>query len=127
MGAAIESFPGAAAIVVPRERFAPVKTCNDLVVLRSDCFELTGESHMVPTVKPTPVVDLDADHYKFVEQIDALFGSSAPSLKDCKSLKVSGKIRVDCRSKFVGHVALSHAGDDVGAACGEFCDQNVIL
>eukprot|EP00961_Rhodomonas_salina_P023712 318632-Rhodomonas_salina.1 len=31
MGAAIESFAGAGAIVVGRERFAPVKTCADLL------------------------------------------------------------------------------------------------
>merc|ERR1711972_991246 len=36
MGAAISCFEGASAIVVPRERFAPVKTTNDLLALRSD-------------------------------------------------------------------------------------------
>jgi UDP-N-acetylglucosamine pyrophosphorylase len=36
MGAAIECFEGAAAIEVPRSRFAPVKTTGDLLALRSD-------------------------------------------------------------------------------------------
>lgn len=35
MGSAIECFDDAGAVVVPRSRFAPVKTCNDLFVLRS--------------------------------------------------------------------------------------------
>ena len=39
MGAAIECFKGATAIVVPRTRFAPVKKCNDLLLLRSQYFD----------------------------------------------------------------------------------------
>ena len=35
MGSAIECFDDADAVVVPRYRFAPVKTCNDLFALRS--------------------------------------------------------------------------------------------
>ena len=38
MGAAIESFPGAQLLQVPRTRFVPVKTTDDLCVLRSDVY-----------------------------------------------------------------------------------------
>ena len=38
MGSAIECFARAEAIVVPRERFAPVKTTNDLLALWSDAY-----------------------------------------------------------------------------------------
>jgi hypothetical protein len=41
MGSAIECFEGAAAVVVPRTRFAPVKTTSDLFVLRSDVYAIT--------------------------------------------------------------------------------------
>ena len=45
MGAAIGSFKGAQMLRVPRTRFAPVKTTDDLLVLRSDnFFELGGDS-----------------------------------------------------------------------------------
>lgn len=40
MGSAIECFDDAGAVVVPRERFAPVKTANDLFVLRSDAYKV---------------------------------------------------------------------------------------
>ena len=40
MGSAIECFNDAGAVVVPRDRFAPVKTCNDLFALRSDVYEV---------------------------------------------------------------------------------------
>ena len=44
MGAAIEVFEGAEAIEVSRTRFAPVKTTNDLLVLRSDFYVLTEDA-----------------------------------------------------------------------------------
>ena len=50
MGAAIESFPGARLLGVPRTRFVPVKTTNDLLVLRSDVYRLTEEM----VVEPVP-------------------------------------------------------------------------
>ena len=40
MGSAIESFDDSGAVVVPRSRFAPVKTTNDLFVLRSDAYNV---------------------------------------------------------------------------------------
>src|SRR3989440_2317652 len=43
MGAAIEVFEGAQALLVPRARFVPVKTTNDLLVLRSNCYVLTAD------------------------------------------------------------------------------------
>ena len=46
MGAAIEVFEGAELIEVTRERFLPVKTTNDLLVLRSDCYRLTDSHHL---------------------------------------------------------------------------------
>merc|ERR1719162_70283 len=43
MGAAISCFEGAIAVVIPRERFAPVKTTNDLLALRSDAYTVTPD------------------------------------------------------------------------------------
>ncbi len=42
MGSAIECFDDSGAVVVPRERFAPVKTTNDLFSLRSDAFKASA-------------------------------------------------------------------------------------
>src|SRR5205823_513767 len=38
MGAALGSMEGADVVCVPRTRFAPVKTTNDLLVVRSDAY-----------------------------------------------------------------------------------------
>ena len=47
MGAAIASFEGAGAILIPRSRFAPVKTTNDMLALMSDAYEVTAD-HRIP-------------------------------------------------------------------------------
>ena len=76
MGAAIDVFDGAAAVRVPRERFAPVKTTNDLLVVRSDAYVLTDDARVV--VAPErggnlPLVELDGDHFKLLRDFDARF------------------------------------------------------
>ncbi len=40
MGAAVEVFEGSRLIEVGRDRFVPVKTTNDLLLLRSDVYDL---------------------------------------------------------------------------------------
>ena len=46
MGAAIDVFDGARALRVDRARFAPVKTTDDLLALRSDAYELTDDARV---------------------------------------------------------------------------------
>ena len=59
MGAAIELFDGAQTVEVDRERFIPVKTTNDLLVLRSDCYGLDDGYRLQQAVRELPFVDLD--------------------------------------------------------------------
>jgi UTP--glucose-1-phosphate uridylyltransferase len=94
MGAAIECFEGAAAIEVPRSRFAPVKTTADLLALRSDAYEVLGDGQvrLAPSRKGLPPVIALSDDYKLVDQLDPL---GVPSLIGCKSLKVSGPLHFE--------------------------------
>jgi UTP--glucose-1-phosphate uridylyltransferase len=93
MGAAVGSIPGARAVQVPRSRFAPVKTTNDLLVVRSDAYELTSDGRMAPTFDgPGPVVTLDDDHYKLVPDFEQRFPAGAPSLRRCGRLEVDGDV-----------------------------------
>src|SRR4051812_36620725 len=46
MGAALGVIPGARALRVPRGRFTPVKTTNDLLALRSDAYEVTSDGRV---------------------------------------------------------------------------------
>ena len=94
MGAAIECFPQTGAVVVPRSRFAPVKTTSDLLALRSDAYHVTEDYLLVLAESrhgQPPVIDLDSKHYKLLADFEAAFPHGAPSLVNCDSLKVSGK------------------------------------
>ncbi|MCW2809286.1 MAG: UTP--glucose-phosphate uridylyltransferase [Marmoricola sp.] len=89
MGAAIEIFPDSRTIEVGRDRFVPVKTTNDLLVLRSDAYDL-GSDFVLDRVSATiPFIDLD-EHYKVVEDFDKRFPTGVPSLRNAESLVVSG-------------------------------------
>ncbi len=92
MGAAIEVFEGAQVIEVFRDRFIPVKTTNDLLVLRSDCYALgdDAELRLVEDVEKVPFVDLDPAHYKLVADFDARFADGVPSLRRAHQLVVNG-------------------------------------
>jgi UTP--glucose-1-phosphate uridylyltransferase len=92
MGAAVDVFEGAAALEVSRQRFAPVKTTNDLLVVRSDAYELTQEEEMHLTRAEPPVVDLDSKYYKLIRDFDRHFPAGPPSLKQCDRLTVDGDV-----------------------------------
>ena len=132
MGSAIELFDGASAVVVPRERFAPVKTTNDLFLLRSDAYRVTSSSVVVPAVKPLPKIDLDAKVYKLVDAIDELVpsGADSPSLKDCKSLRVVGRVKFLPGTTFKGDVLVKNekeGGGEVVLPAGEYNDSVIAL
>jgi UTP--glucose-1-phosphate uridylyltransferase len=93
MGAAIGAFDGAAALRVPRTRFAPVKTTNDLLVVRSDAYELADDWTVRPAADPLPVVELDPDHFKLVADFEERFPHGPPSLVECRRLTVEGDVR----------------------------------
>ena len=91
MGSAISVFDGAVAIEVERTRFLPVKATSDLLVLRSDAYELTdrAEVRLVSSRTAAPLVDLDTV-YKLLPDFDARFPSGSPSLVQADRLEVRG-------------------------------------
>jgi len=112
MGTAIDVFDGARAIRVGRERFAPVKTCNDLLALRSDAYELHGDGRIVLAAGrcSAPLVDLDSEHFKLVRDFDARFAAGAPSLVDCERLTVRGDVAFGSDVVVRGSVTVEHEG-----------------
>ena len=93
MGAAVAAIPGAQAIHVPRTRFAPVKTTNDLLVVRSDAYELTSDGQLRSSVDgPAPVVSLDDKFYKLLPDFEQRFPAGPPSLRRCRRLEVDGDV-----------------------------------
>jgi UTP--glucose-1-phosphate uridylyltransferase len=119
MGAAVAVFEGATAIEVERSRFLPVKTTNDLLVLRSDVYDLTPD-YRLEAQAPAPLVDLDKSYYKLIEPFGERFAAGAPSLRDADSLTVRGDWTFGAGVRAEGKAQLSGDGGTVpdGATVG---------
>ena len=90
MGAAVEAFEGATAIEVPRSRFLPVKTTNDLLLVRSDVYEVDDDGLLRMVPERACTVNLDPRFYKKIQDFEARFPGGVPSIKDARSLTVDG-------------------------------------
>ncbi|HZD10112.1 MAG TPA: UTP--glucose-1-phosphate uridylyltransferase, partial [Candidatus Binatia bacterium] len=96
MGSAIAVFPNAGAVRVPRSRFTPVKTTDDLLAVRSDAFALTEAYRIV--VNPERgdqgvVVVLDDCCYRLVDALEKRFPYGPPSLLHCRIFEVEGDVK----------------------------------
>ena len=94
MGAAIGVFKRAAAVYVPRVRFAPVKTTNQLLVVRSDAYELADDwtVRLAPGREAAPIVEL-SDEFKLLREFESRFPAGPPSLLEAERLEVDGDVR----------------------------------
>jgi UTP--glucose-1-phosphate uridylyltransferase len=110
MGAAIESFTGASLLLVPRTRFAPVKTTDDLLVLRSDVYTLSDESDVEPIPERAdklPYVELDKRFYRLIDEFERRFPAGPPSLREAERLVVQGDVTFADGVVVRGAVSLS--------------------
>ncbi len=127
MGSAIECFDGAAAVNVPRSRFAPVKGTTDLFALRSDAYEVSEDGRVQLAAsrngKP-PVVNFSSE-YKLV---DALEDLGQPSLIDADVLEISGPVKFAEGVVIKGKVTISNPSAEVKeVAPGVYSDQEISL
>jgi UTP--glucose-1-phosphate uridylyltransferase len=108
MGAAIGSIPGARVVHVPRSRFVPVKTTDDLLVVRSDAYELSSDGRMRPSFDgPGPVVTLDKNFYQLLPDFERRFPAWAPSLRRCRRFEVEGDVTFGAGVVAVGDVRVA--------------------
>src|SRR5215218_1109467 len=115
MGAALGVIEGARVLSVPRTRFAPVKTTDDLLVLRSDAYVLTDDFHIVlapDREDGAPLVALDSKFYKRLRDFDARFPEGPPSLVAAERLVVQGDVRFGRDVTVRGDVEVRHEGSD---------------
>mmetsp|Transcript_104159 Transcript_104159/g.299790 ORF Transcript_104159/g.299790 Transcript_104159/m.299790 type:complete len:384 (+) Transcript_104159:2-1153(+) len=130
MGAAIQCFDGASALVIPRSRFAPVKTTNDLFALRSDAYVLTKDFRITLAEKRNgipPDVKLDG-MYKFTDAMDKMIPDGPPSLIDCKKIVVEGEVKFAKGVVIKGTVTIKNtSGSCKEVAAGTYEDKTVEL
>ena len=135
MGAAISLFEGAAAVRVPRSRFFPVKTCNDLLAVRSDCFVFTAENNLQinpqrqARQKPDTIkIKLDPRYYGKIDDLDKRFAQGPPSLVECESLSIEGDVRFEKSVIIKGSVSIKNSGTTQAVIkAGTVIDTDLVL
>lgn len=108
MGAAISLFEGATAVRVPRSRFLPVKKCNELLAIRSDCFVFSEHGNLIrnPDRQSDEIsIQLDPEYYGKTDQFNQRF-EAIPSLIGCESLKVGGDVFFEKDVTISGRVTI---------------------
>jgi UTP--glucose-1-phosphate uridylyltransferase len=113
MGAAVEVFEGAQAIEVERNRFLPVKTTNDLLVMRSDVYSLGDDGLLRQEAETVPYIDLDKSNFALVPDFDHRFPAGPPSLVSATSLAVHGDWTFGAGVVISGDVVLGDEGGTV--------------
>ena len=96
MGAAIGSFKGAQLLCVPRTRFVPVKTTDDLLVLRSDVYTLSDEFVVVAGARARREPAVRRARPRLLQAARRLrasgFPAAPPSLREAERLVVHGDV-----------------------------------
>ncbi len=109
MGTAIAIFSNASALRVSRSRFAPVKNCEELLLLWSDYYLLNDDFHIVrnPARQHENMgIKLDPQYYSWIEQLKERFPHEAPSLLECNYLKIIGDIKFGRGVSIKGAVSM---------------------
>ena len=92
-GDAIKHFNNAHGVNVPRSRFLPVKSCSDLLLIKSDIYSLEhGQLIINPQrmFETTPVIKL-GDHFKKIAQFQKRF-KKIPKIIELDHLTVTGDV-----------------------------------
>jgi UTP--glucose-1-phosphate uridylyltransferase len=112
MGAALSAFDRTTAIEVSRKRFLPVKTLGDLLLLRSDLYQINAGSELESQLSASaPRIHLDARYFSTYEDFAQRF-QAIPSLLRCHSLTVNGDVHFLDSMELQGDVEFSHAGNE---------------
>ncbi|SDN58459.1 UTP--glucose-1-phosphate uridylyltransferase [Desulfonauticus submarinus] len=93
IGSAISAFDFAEAINVPRNRFSPVKTTSDLLLIRSNCYNLDQDKNI--TLRNTqdclPKIILDPKFYKNLHDFEKRFPYPV-KIQNCSQIEIYGNI-----------------------------------
>jgi UTP--glucose-1-phosphate uridylyltransferase len=114
MGAAIGVFEGATALQVPRSRFAPVKSNNDLLLVRSDLYIVSEAGHLVVNpdrkIKNLPTVALDSRYFGLISDFEKRI-QVVPSLVHAARFEVQGDVAIQHPLSIQGEVLIQNGGE----------------
>lgn len=94
VGAAIRHFKNAHGVNVPRRRFLPVKTCSDLMLVKSDLYTLKHGNLVIDPNRfgPAPLIKLGTD-FKKVAQFQKRI-PSIPKIVELDHLTITGNVNL---------------------------------
>ncbi|KAI5188471.1 UTP--glucose-1-phosphate uridylyltransferase [Nematocida sp. AWRm77] len=108
LGASIRYFNNARGMVVPRERFLPVKTCSDLLLLQSSLFEIKHGTLAMSgrrIVDALPIVRLVGDSFKKIEDFQKRIKNSV-NIDELDHLTISGDVTLGKNVTLKGNVII---------------------
>ncbi|RLV95451.1 UTP--glucose-1-phosphate uridylyltransferase [Spathaspora sp. JA1] len=128
VGAAIRHFKGAHGVVVPRSRFLPVKTCSDLLLVKSDLFYLeSGALKLDPTRDgfANPLIKLGS-HFKKVSGFQARV-PHMPKILELDHLTITGNVTLGRGVTLKGTVIIvCNDGDKIDIPNGSILENVVV-
>lgn len=94
VGAAIRHFKNAHGVNVPRRRFLPVKTCSDLMLVKSDLYSMKHGQLMMDSARfgPAPLIKLGS-HFKKVSDFQKRV-PSIPRILELDHLTITGAVNL---------------------------------
>ncbi len=114
MGAAISNFKDSIALRIPKARFTPIKTSNELLGLWSNAFVLDDSNRVITNPQRSEgfiIIDLDDRFYKKIDDLQARFPEGAPDLLECEKLIIKGDVKFEANVKIIGDVTISNESD----------------
>eukprot|EP00127_Corallochytrium_limacisporum_P003795 Clim_evm9s153 gene=Clim_evmTU9s153 len=128
-GAAIQYFHKAKGMNVPRSRFLPVKSCSDLLLIKSDLYDMTDGCLTMTSKRPlpqVPLVKLGAQYFKKVNDFLNRF-ESMPKIIELDHLTVTGNVSFgnDVTLKGTVIIVASH-GERIDIPPGSVFENQVI-
>ncbi|KAL7273846.1 UTP-glucose-1-phosphate uridylyltransferase [Rhizina undulata] len=127
VGAAIRHFKNAHGVNVPRRRFLPVKTCSDLMLVKSDLYSMKHGQLMMDAARfgPAPLIKLGT-HYKKVSDFQKRV-PSIPRILELDHLTVTGAVNLGRNVTLKGTVIIvANEGSTIDIPNGSVLENVVV-
>ncbi|XP_076043591.1 UDP-glucose pyrophosphorylase isoform X2 [Oratosquilla oratoria] len=129
VGAAMKCFEGCVGINVPRSRFLPVKKTDDLLLVKSNLYDLTEGSLTMSNdrnFKTTPLIKLGPNHFGKVKEFSKRF-ASIPDMLELDHLTVSGDVTFGKGVSLKGTVIIiANHGDRIDIPDGAQLENKIV-
>ena len=127
VGAAIRHFHNAHGVNVPRRRFLPVKTCSDLMLVKSDLYTLKHGQLMIDPNRfgPAPLIKLGGD-FKKVSSFQSRI-PSIPKILELDHLTITGPVNLGRGVTLKGTVIIvASEGNTIDIPPGSILENVVV-